>query len=237
MNRIALMVLKNLFRLPTLLGKLGHYAKHTDEYPELEKYQHIQKIFQYAVNAGNIDLQIYGKENIPAENGYMLYGNHQGLFDVVALVVSFPGPLACVFKHELRNVPLLKQIIACTKSFGMNREDTRQSLEVIRAVTEEVKAGRNYLIFPEGTRSKKGNEMNEFHGGSFRCAIKAKCPIVPLAFVDSFKVLDQKGSKSVSVQLHYLKPIPYEEYKELKTVELAQLVKDRIAEVIAAHTA
>ena len=237
MNRIALMVLKNLFRLPTLLGKLGHYAKHTDEYPELEKYQHIQKIFQYAVNAGNIDLQIYGKENIPAENGYMLYGNHQGLFDVVALVVSFPGPLACVFKHELRNVPLLKQIIACTKSFGMNREDTRQSLEVIRAVTEEVKAGRNYLIFPEGTRSKKGNEMNEFHGGSFRCAIKAKCPIVPLAFVDSFKVLDQKGSKSVSVQLHYLKPIPYEEYKDLKTVELAQLVKDRIAAVISEHTA
>lgn len=237
MNRIALMVLKNLFRLPTLLGKLGHYAKHTDEYPELEKYQHIQKIFQYAVNAGNIDLQIYGKENIPAENGYMLYGNHQGLFDVVALVVSFPGPLACVFKHELRNVPLLKQIIACTKSFGMNREDTRQSLEVIRAVTEEVKAGRNYLIFPEGTRSKKGNEMNEFHGGSFRCAIKAKCPIVPLAFVDSFRVLDQKGSKSVSVQLHYLKPIPYEEYKDLKTVELAQLVKDRIAAVISEHTA
>ena len=237
MNRIALMVLKNLFRLPTLLGKLGHYAKHTDEYPELEKYQHIQKIFQYAVNAGNIDLQIYGKENIPAENGYMLYGNHQGLFDVVALVVSFPGPLSCVFKHELRNVPRLKQIIACTKSFGMNREDTRQSLEVIRAVTEEVKAGRNYLIFPEGTRSKKGNEMNEFHGGSFRCAIKAKCPIVPLAFVDSFKVLDQKGSKSVSVQLHYLKPIPYEEYKDLKTVELAQLVKDRIAAVIADHTA
>ena len=237
MNRIALMVLKNLFRLPTLLGKLGHYAKHTDEYPELEKYQHIQKIFQYAVNAGNIDLQIYGKENIPAENGYMLYGNHQGLFDVVALVVSFPGPLACVFKHELRNVPLLKQIIACTKSFGMNREDTRQSLEVIRAVTEEVKAGRNYLIFPEGTRSKKGNEMNEFHGGSFRCAIKAKCPIVPLAFVDSFKVLDQKGSKSVSVQLHYLKPIPYEEYKDLKTVELAQLVKDRIAADISEHTA
>ena len=38
MNRIALMVLKNLFRLPTLLGKLGHYAKHTDEYSYEEKY-------------------------------------------------------------------------------------------------------------------------------------------------------------------------------------------------------
>ena len=237
MNRIALMVLKNLFRLPFLYGKLCHYAKHTEKYPEMEKYLHIQKIFKIAIKSGNIDLQIHGTENIPAENGYMLYGNHQGMFDVVALAATFPGPLSCVFKHELRNVPLLKQIIACTKSFAMNREDTRQSLEVIRAVTEEVKAGRNYLIFPEGTRSRKGNEMNEFHGGSFRCATTAKCPIVPLAFIDSFKVLDQKGSKPVSVQLHYLKPIPYEEYKDLKTVELAELVKSRIAAVIAEHTA
>ena len=237
MNRIALMVLKNLFRLPFLYGKLCHYAKHTEKYPEMEKYLHIQKIFKIAIKSGNIDLQIHGTENIPAETGYMLYGNHQGMFDVVALAATFPGPLSCVFKHELRNVPLLKQIIACTKSFAMNREDTRQSLEVIRAVTEEVKAGRNYLIFPEGTRSRKGNEMNEFHGGSFRCATKAKCPIVPLAFIDSFKVLDQKGSKPVSVQLHYLKPIPYEEYKDLKTVELAELVKSRIAAVIAEHTA
>ena len=232
MNRIALMVLKNILRIPGLYGKLCHYAKHTDKYPEIEKYQHIQKIFKCAVSSGNIDLQVYGQENIPTENGFIMYGNHQGLFDVLALVVSYDGPLACVFKHELRNVPLLKQIIACTKSFAMDRDDVRQSLEVIQAVTKEVQAGRNYLIFPEGTRSRKGNEMTEFHGGSFRCAIKAKCPILPLVFIDSFKVLDQKGSKPVTVQLHYLKPIPYEEYKGLKTVEVAALVKERIAETI-----
>ena len=74
--------------------------------------------------------------------------------------------------------------------------------------------------------------MLEFHGGSFRCALKAKCPIVPIAFIDSYRVLDQKGSKPVSVQIHYLPPIPYEEYKDLKTVELAELVKSRIQEVL-----
>lgn len=235
MNRIARMILKNFFRVPGLYARLCHYARHTDAYPELEKYQHIQKIFQYAVKAGNVNLEVFGKENLPRENGYMIYGNHQGMFDVVALAATYDGPLACVFKYELRNVPLLKQIIACTGSFAMNREDTRQSLEVIRAVTEEVKAGRNYLIFPEGTRSKKGNQMNEFHAGSFRCAVKAKCPIVPIVLVDSFKVLDQKGSKPVTVQLHYLKPIPYEEYANLKTVEVAQLVKGRIEAVLNAN--
>ena len=87
MNRLALMVLKNIHKVPSAYSKLCHYAKHTEKYPEMEKYLHIQKIFKIAIKSGNMDLQIHGTENIPAENGYMLYGNHQGLFDVVALVL------------------------------------------------------------------------------------------------------------------------------------------------------
>lgn len=232
MNRLLLMVLRNFWRVPGAYAKLCHYAKHTDEYPEKEKYDHIRYIMQLAVNSGNLDLQVYGQENIPQENGFIMYGNHQGLFDVVAIVASFDKILAAVFKKELADVPFLRQIIACTKSFDMDRENVRQSLEVIQKVTKEVQAGRNYLIFPEGTRSKNGNQMGEFHGGSFRCAVKAKCPILPIVFIDSYKVLDQKGSKPVSVQLHFLEPIPYEEYRGRKTVELAALVKDRIARTI-----
>ena len=96
--------------------------------------------------------------------------------------------------------------------------------------------GRNYLIFPEGTRSKNGNVMGEFHGGSFRAAMKAKCPIVPLCFIDCYKVLDQKGSKPVSVQMHYLKPIPYEEFAGMKAAQVAALVKERIQQAMNEYT-
>ena len=236
MNRILLMVLRNFWRVPKAWFKLRHYAKYTDEYPEQEKYDHIRYILNLAVRSGNVDLQVTGLENLPKEHGYILYGNHQGMFDVVALVHSFPGPLACVFKKELANIPFLKEIIACTKSFAMDREDVRQSLEVIRAVTDEVKQGRNYLIFPEGTRSRNGNRLGEFHGGSFRAAMKAKCPIVPMAFIDSHRVLDEKGCKPVKVQLHYLKPIYPEEYAAMKTTEVAELVKSRIEETIKNNT-
>ena len=226
------MVLRNIWTVPGLYIKLCHYAKHTDEYPEKEKYDHIRHIMQLAVKSGNLDMQVYGMENIPQQDGFLMYGNHQGMFDVVAIVASFDRILSAVFKKELANIPFLREVVACTKSFAMDREDVRQSLEVIRKVTAEVQAGRNYLIFPEGTRSKNGNRMGEFHGGSFRCALKAKCPILPVAFIDSYKVLDQKGSKPMSVQLHYLKPIPYEEYKDLKTVDIAALVKSRIQAVL-----
>ena len=232
MHRFVTIFLKNIFRVPYYYGKLRHYARHNEKYDEALMFRHISKMMRLAVKGGNVNLQCFGAENIPTENGFMMYGNHQSLFDVMAIPATFEGPLSVVYKKELKDTPLLKEIYAITRSFAMDREDVRQSLTVIQAVTEEVKKGRNYLIFPEGTRSKNGNVMGEFHGGSFRCAIKAKCPIVPIALVDSWKVFDQKNAKPVNVQIHYLKPIGYEEYKDLKSTELAELVRNRIQEVI-----
>lgn len=236
MNRIVTMVLKNFPIVPGAWQKLCRYAKHPEKYSEEEMYRHIQYILKRAVRGGNIDLQVSGTENIPKEGGFMLYANHQGMFDVLAVAATCDIPVGAVLKKELYDIPFLHQVAICTKSFPMDREDVRQSLTVIQSVIREVKAGRNYLIFPEGTRSRNGNQMGQFHSGSFRCATRSKCPVVPVALVDSFKVLDQKGSKPVTVQIHYLKPICWEEYGNLKTTELAALVKERIAQAIEAHT-
>lgn len=232
MNRILLMVLRNFWRVPAAWIKLCHYAKHTDKYSWEEMYEHIRYIMKLAATSGNIDLQVYGQENIPEEEAFIFYANHQGMFDPLAIVATCERPLGAVLKIELAKIPFLKQVVACTKSFPMDRADVRQSMKVIQAVTDEVKLGRSYLIFPEGTRSKNGNEMREFHGGSFKCATKAKCPIVPIAFIDCYKVLDEKGCKPVSMQIHYLEPIPYDEYKDMKTNEIAEMVRDRIEDTI-----
>ena len=235
MQRILLMVLQNFWFVPGAWFKLCRYAKNTEKYPEMTKWQHIQYIMKRAVTSGNVKFECYGVENVPKEDGFLLYGNHQGLFDIVAIGASCPKPLGAVLKKELKGIPFVEQVRLCTNSFCMDREDVRQSMTVINNVIKEVKAGRNYLIFPEGTRSRKGNEMLEFHSGSFKCALKAKCPVVPIAFIDSFKVLDEKGCKPVSVQIHYLEPIAYEEYKDMNTTELANLVRGRIEAVINEH--
>ena len=228
MNRLLRILLKNITRLPSAYGKLCKYAKHPEKYTRQEMWAHIRYVMGCAVEASNVELKVTGLENIPEDGGFMLYGNHQGMFDVVAIAASCPRPLSVVYKKELAGVPILKQIYACTNSFAMDREDVRQSLTVIQNVTEEVKKGNPYLIFPEGTRSKLGNTMLPFHGGSFRCAVKAKCPVVPMALVDSFRPLDEKGSGRITVQLHYLPAIAYEEFKDLKAAQLAELVQGKI---------
>lgn len=222
--------------VPAAYIKLCRYAKHPERYSELEKYKHIQYIFQTAVEAGNIDFRVFGQENIPTKNGFTIYSNHQGMFDILAIPATCDQPLAAILKKELKDIPFLKQVIACTKSFPMDREDVRQSMEVILAATKEVASGRNYLIFPEGTRSKNGNHMREFHAGSFKVAMKAKAPILPIALIDCYKVFDEKGCKPVSMQIHYLPVIPYEEYKDMKTPELAQMVHDRIEACVKANS-
>ena len=47
------------------------------------------------------------------------------------------------------------------------------------------------------------------------------------------KPFDTNSIKPVNVQVHFLKPIPYEEYKDMKTTEIAAEVKRRIEETIA----
>ena len=235
MNRLVMMILKNLHVIPVAFARLWRYAANPEKYSYQEKWDAIHYIMDRALKGSNVDLKVTGLENLPEEDGFMIYANHQGMFDVVAIAGTCKRPLGVVMKKELENVPLLKQIRYCTKSFLMDREDVRQSLEVIQNVTKEVQAGRNYVIFPEGTRSRKGNVMVDFHGGSFRCAVKAKCPIVPIAFIDSFKVLDQKGCGPLTVQMHYLKPIAYEEFAGMKAAEVAELVKQRIQEAIDAN--
>lgn len=237
MNRLLLMILRNFWEAPGAYLKLCRYAKHTDDTSEEERYRHVQYIFDKMIAAGNVDFKVYGQENIPEKSGFMLYANHQGLFDIPAVVATCHHPLGVVLKKELANVPFVKQIAAVSFSFPMDRDNIRQSMKVMNDVANEVKKGRNYLIYPEGKRSRMGNKMLEFHSGSFKCAIKTKCPVLPIALIDTHTVLDEKGSKQTEAQIHYLPPIYYEEYQGLSSKELAELVHSRIENKINEVTA
>lgn len=233
MRRIVLMVVRLFYKVPYYLFRISWYGKKQDNIEEA--YAFIKKVTKKANKAGRVKIESYGLENIPKKNGFIFFPNHQGLFDVLVFLESCPVPFSFVIKKEASNIILLKQVGAALQSLAIDREDIRQSMQVINQMTEEVKKGRNFLIFAEGTRSKMGNKLLPFKGGTFKSAVKAKCPIVPCALIDSFKPFDEKSIAPVTVKLVYLPPLYYEDYAGMKTTEIAELVKERIEAAIAEY--
>lgn len=232
MIRIAWMLLRNIHRLPGWFYSIIKMGSPEDTHTETERYGYLRQIVDKLNHTGNVRLVEHGAENLPEQDGFILFPNHQGLYDMLALIGSCPHPISIVIKKEAEKMVLVREVIALLHGLYIDRSDMRASLKVINQVTEEVKEGRNYVIFAEGTRSHDGNTMLKFKGGTFKSAVNARCPIVPVALFDSYRAFDINSIKEETVHVHYLDPIPYDQYVGLKTVEIADLVESRIRQKI-----
>ena len=232
MRRIIYMVFMNLFRAPVWFVKISRMGWEKDGHTKEERHNYISRMVQRIIKYGRVSLVVTGIDNIPAENGFIMFPNHQGLFDVLALFASCPRPFSAVVKKEAANLILVKQVLGAMRGLSMDRDDLKDQVRVIGEVIKRVKGGDNFVIFAEGHRSRKGNEILDFKSGTFKSAVKAGCPIVPVALIDSFKPFDISSLKQVTVQVHYMKPIYPEQYMGLKTSEIAHLVHDQIQDEI-----
>ena len=231
MKRIIMMVFRlgilSVYYFIILCIKSNEKNKNYDK-----NYKLISKITTKVNKAGRVKIEASGIENLPDEDGFVIFPNHQGLYDTLAFFESCPRTLSFVIKKEASNIILLKQVVKATGSLVMDRQDIRQSMEVINTMIQEVKKGRNFVIFAEGTRSKLGNKMLDLKPGSFKSAVKAKAPIIPCAIMNAYIPFDENHTNPVTVKIFYLKPIYYEEYNNMNTSEIAIEVKKRIEEII-----
>ena len=94
-----------------------------------------------------------------------------------------------------------------------------------------MKAGKSVLIFPEGTRCHEEGTLLPFKGGSFKIAIRAGAPVIPVAFIGTGNVLEDHPMKvrKTPVTIVFGEPI---ETKELSIADrklLHQRVEDAVA--------
>ncbi len=232
MNRIFYMVVRNFLRVPLWFYKIRKMGIKEEYYPHKERYEYIRNVVKKVNKSGRVEVIVHGVENIPSENGFILFPNHQGLFDMLAIMEACPKPLSVVVKKEAANLILVKEVVKALDGFYIDRQDIKASLEIISRMTAEVKEKKNFVIFAEGTRSREGNRLLPFKGGTFKSAVNACCPIVPVALIDSFKPFDENSSRKQKVEVCFLKPLYYEDYQKLKTTQIAELVHDKIQEEI-----
>ena len=92
MKRILLMVFRNIILVPAMWVKLCYYASHVDKYTEEQRYAMLKFIVLRANKGGNVTIDVHGRENIPDKDGFMFFPNHQGLYDVLAILEACTRP-------------------------------------------------------------------------------------------------------------------------------------------------
>jgi 1-acyl-sn-glycerol-3-phosphate acyltransferase len=135
-------------------------------------------------------LRVRGLEHVP-EGGFVLAANHTSNFDPWPLGTPFlPGrQLRFMAKAELFN-PLLTPLLRAGGAFKVRRGEG--DVEAMRTAVELVQEGEIVVMFPEGTRQKKGlvkKHTARPHTGAARIALAANAPLVPAAIGGTDRLL------------------------------------------------
>lgn len=226
-------IIRNIFRIPeaikTMKDMIELSKNRPDEYNEEVKYRYVQYITDIMQKTGHIKTEVYGQENLPDSGGYMMYPNHQGKYDVYSIISVHKKPCTFVMDIKKSNSIFIKQIVDVLNAKRLDKENNRQAMKIINEVAEEIKKGRKYILFPEGIyNNKKKNKLIDFKAGCFKICLKSKVPIIPVALIDSYKPYNSWQLGDMKTEVHYLKPITFDEYKDMNTHQIAKLVKERI---------
>lgn len=154
---------------------------------------------------------VIGKENIPAKmGGLIIASNHVSNNDPPVIGVVFKGKYTFMAKEELFKNRLFAWLIRKLGAFPVKRG--AKDFAAIDKAIESLNAGRTFIIFPEGTRSKTG-ELGRPKSGVSIIAVRAKAPVIPV-FV---KYGRKKFRRNVLVSIG--ETIPKEEFESVEITD------------------
>jgi 1-acyl-sn-glycerol-3-phosphate acyltransferase len=148
------------------------------------RQQRTQKVIQHSfkgftemmVKLGIMTYDIEGLEKLQHSKQELVIANHPTLVDVVVLI-GLMEQANCVVKQALWSNPFTKGPVQ-NAGYILNAG----SEQFIQDCVEKLKTDQaaSLLIFPEGTRTAKGELLNEFQRGAANIAIRANVPIRPV---------------------------------------------------------
>lgn len=220
-----------------LYSKNAYMNAHDYKYTEAQRYEFARMIANTLRRNANVRTDVYGTENLPEEGGYVMYPNHQGKYDAVGIIYGHKKPCTIVMDEKRSHLPIMEPYLQVLKGSTLDKTDMREQAKTIKKIISEVKDGRRYIMFPEGGYDHNRNYVNEFMPGAFKCSVRSKTPIVPVALIDSYKPFEINSLRRVTTQVHFLPPIQYEDYKDMNTEEIAEMVRKMIVDKINSQLA
>ena len=179
---------------------------------------------------GVFRLRATGLENLPREGGLVLAANHWSNFDPWPLGIPlYPRRfLRFMAKSELFWFPL-GAVVTAGGGFRVRRGE--RDAEAIDAAVELCRAGHAVVMFPEGTRRRKGLRKRHearWHTGAARIALEAGVPLVPAGIAGT-----ERLARLGPLRVAYGAPVDLDDLDGLPLAERSRVATDRLQESIA----
>ncbi len=127
-----------------------------------------------------IDYLVIGRENLPADGPALIASRHQSAFDTFVWMTLLPR-CCYVLKRELLRVPLWNSMILASPMIVVSREAGPAAIRtLVRDGAAAAAAGRQIVIFPEGTRAEPGSAVT-LQPGIAALAARTGLPVIPVA--------------------------------------------------------
>ena len=218
-----------------IIGKFSPIKK------DISSLRIIQAVFRFILWITGVKVTVIGEENVPKDTPVLYIGNHRSYFDILLTYVRCPIRTGYVAKKEMERYPLLSNWMRNLHCLFLDRKDIKQGMKTILEAIEKIKSGISICIFPEGTRNKNASDLDmlPFHEGSFKIAVKAKCPIIPIAMNNTSEIFEAHlpKIKPCHVVIEYCKPISPDELDKEDKKHLGAYTQNIILETIRKNQA
>ena len=215
-----------LFLVEWIIGKFNVDAKNRSSLAI------VSWAFRVITFLAGVKATYIGLENVPTDTGVLYVANHRGFFDTILTYQKVPRPTGYISKKEIEKVPFLRVWMRNLQCLFLDRDNIKEGLKTILTAIDMLKNGTSICIFPEGTRNKGGRELLPFHEGSFKIAVKANAPIIPVTINNSSAVLEDSFPriKSAKVIVEYGEPVYIDKLEPKQRKQLAPYVQNIIQE-------
>lgn len=181
------------------------------------------------VVVAGVKIVVHNPERILHGRGAVYACNHVSWFDVFAIASVLPR-YTFIAKSELRKLPLFGWGAESAGVVFLARDNRKSAFESYKSAAQEVTAGKNVVVFPEGTRGRE-YALRPFKKGPFVLAIAAQAPVVPVLVYGAREVMP-KGSFRIrpsTVHVHFLDAAETAGLDYERRHDLMRTVWDRIA--------
>lgn len=159
--------------------------------------KNFEKVFRLKVMTSRIilllDFMFLKRLKMPnplPEGPYVICANHCSYLDIIQMYTILPRTkFMFIGKAELLKWPVLN-IFFKKMDIGVNREKRHSAMRSILRAKKEIAKGWSIVIFPEGGIPPNNPKLNPFKQGAFKMAIDEQVPILPITFIDTWRLFD-----------------------------------------------